>query len=143
MTQDDADALLAMPKRFDGMMMLSLPVGSDQRFDLLGVPHPEERFVMDLWRGRRNALKLKFQTRGRKVVILARLDINGAPHTNPDGEVVGGTHLHLFREGFGDKWAAPIDPAAFRDVDDHGLIFDDFCKLCAVINAPPMQVGFL
>lgn len=105
LSQPDADALLAMPKRYEGPGLVELPPGSDLRSEMVGIPHPEERFVLDLWRGRRNAAKIKFQTRGRHVFILARLDVNGAPHTNPDGEVIEGSHLHIYREGYGDKWA--------------------------------------
>jgi hypothetical protein len=130
-----------MPKRFEGPLSFPLPSGTDAQHELSGVPHPEERFIMDLWRGRRNAAKVKFQTRGRKLVVLARLDLRGAPHTNPDGQVIGGTHLHLYREDWGDRWAAPLDPSRFRNPNDLATTFEDFCGLCAVINPPAIQAG--
>lgn len=42
-------------------------------------------------------------------IILARLDIDTKPHRNPDGSEVGGTHLHLYQEGYGDHWAFALD----------------------------------
>lgn len=143
LSQADADALLEMPKRYEGPGMVALPPGADVRSEMVGIPHPEERFVLDLWRGRRNAAKIKIQTRGRHVFILARLDLHGAPHTNPDGQVIEGSHLHLYREGYGDKWAAPLDPSRFSDPDDLALTFSDFCAMCAIVHAPAMQVGML
>ena len=35
--------------------------------------------------------------------------IYGSPHTNPDDQIIGGTHLHIYKEGFDDRWAYPID----------------------------------
>jgi hypothetical protein len=45
------------------------------------------------------------------MVVLVRLDLGGAPHRNPFDEEIGVPHLHLYREGFGDKI---IDVAEFR-----------------------------
>lgn len=143
LTQADADALLALAKRFEGPPTINLPVGADDRYDMVGGEREEEAFVLDVWRGRRRAVKMKFQTRGRNVVVLARLDLHGAPHTNPDGEQIGGTHLHLFREGFDAKWAFPLDIETFRDPSDFALAFNDFCRLCRVENPPVVQQGML
>jgi len=63
--------------------------------DLIGNDN-RERFLLDLWRGIFKLSKVKYQTRGRQIIVLARLDINGAPHTNPDGGKVTGTHLHIY-----------------------------------------------
>lgn len=43
MTQGDANALLAMPKRFDGPHALTMAPGSDQRHELLAIPHRRNR----------------------------------------------------------------------------------------------------
>ena len=67
-----------------------------------------EEFLLDIRRARIDLAKGTYQNRGREVVILARLDFGGAPHRNPDGEEIGSPHIHLYREGFGDKWAFPI-----------------------------------
>jgi hypothetical protein len=41
-------------------------------------------------------------------VRLMRLCVNGHPHRNPDRQVIGGTHLHVYREGYADHYAIPI-----------------------------------
>ena len=76
--------------------------------------------------------KLKYQTRGRKVIVLVRLDIDGSPHTNPDGIILAGTHIHLYREGYEAKWAYPLDPSVFRDPGDMVVAFEDFCNYCHI-----------
>jgi len=99
-------------------------------------------FLLDLWRGTIRLSKLRYQTRGRKVIVLVRLDINGSPHTNPDGTRLDGTHLHVYREGYEDRWAYPIDTSIFRDVYNIQQSFEDFCRYCN-IEIPPFQEGLL
>jgi hypothetical protein len=141
LTQLEADSLIAMGKRFINPATISLPPGSDQTHELIGDDN-RERFLLDLWRGTIRISKLKFQNRGRKVMVLVRLDIKGAPHTNPDGTELGGTHLHLYREGYEDRWAYPIHNYGFRNPDDIHQSFEDFCRYCNIVS-PPYQEGLL
>lgn len=73
------------------------------------------------------------------MIVLVRLDINGAPHTNPDGQRLGGTHLHIYREGFEDRWAYPVDPREFRNLSDTWTTVEDFCRFCHIEGLPPFQ----
>lgn len=77
------------------------------------------------------------------MIVLIRLDIDGAPHTNPDGVRLSGTHLHLYREGYDDKWAEPLDPSRFRDTRDIQRAFEDFCGYCNIQGIPSFQPGLL
>jgi Family of unknown function (DUF6978) len=138
MLQEEADALLAMPKRFRHNEIISLPAGARRSFDLLG-PGDREVFLLDLWRGTIRLTKYKYQTRARITTVLARLDVNGAPHTNPDGSRVGGTHLHLYRAGFEVKWAFELDPNQFSQPHDSGQTFGEFCRYCNVTDSPLFQ----
>jgi hypothetical protein len=47
--------------------------------------------------------------------------------------------LHLFREGYDDKWAHPIDPKIFTLLSDPGTTFQEFCTLCNIESPPPVQ----
>ncbi len=117
---------------------ISIPPGADETYELVG-QGDRERFQLDVWRGTLRLSKLKLQNRARSVVVLVRLDVDGAPHTNPDGEQVSGTHLHLFREGYDDKWAYPIDSARFTLLSDLGATFQEFCAFCNIVASPPFQ----
>lgn len=133
-----------MSKEFDGgAPFATLGPGENERYDLRGVDEREERFVLDLGRGRRRAAKLKYQARGRVHVVLARLDVDGAPHTNPDGTAMGGTHLHLFREGWDDRWAFEIDSESFPNLGDQVQALLDFCSFIHVVDLPMVQAGML
>lgn len=103
LTQAEADALLRMEKRrvdeteydypdFGGRV--TVPLASTDR---------RETFLLDIRRARIDLAKGTYQNRGRQVVVLVRLDFGGAPHRNPDGEEIGSPHIHLYREGYGDK----------------------------------------
>lgn len=141
LTQSEADALLAMEKRrtdnsewnypsLGGRITVPL-VSSDRR----------ESFYLDVWRARINLAKGTYQNRGRQVAILARLDFGGAPHRNPDGEEVGSPHLHLYREGHGDKWAYPVPADHFSNLNDPWQTLEDFMRFCNIAEPPFIRRG--
>lgn len=142
LTQSEADALIAMEKRLVRRVTISMPPGVDTTHQLVGSDE-RERFLLDLRRGAIRVSKVNLQTRGRNVVVLVRLDVDGAPHTNPDGQRISGTHLHVYREEFEDKWAFPLNPAEFADTTDLARAFRDFCRYSNVVDAPPFQEGLL
>lgn len=142
LTQAEADALLALRKEFVDRTPLLVPPGGDPTRELASDDH-RETFLFDVYRGTIKLTKVKYQTRGRRVFVLARIDIDGAPHTNPDGQQVGPTHLHVYREGYEDKWAIELDPSSFTVPTDFGQAYVDFCRFCSILEPPPLQVGLL
>jgi len=139
LTQAEVDRLMGMTKHFvSAPTTISFPLGADDTYELVAVEN-RERFLLDVWRGTLRLTKFKFQNRVRTVVVLVRLDVDGAPHTNPDGLTLSGTHLHLFREGYEDRWAYPVDPKAFTLLSDAGATFYDFCAYCKIESPPPVQ----
>ena len=114
LTQAEADLLIALDKhRVDDSVWeypglgggVSIPLTSGDK---------REQFVLDLRRGRIDLAKGSYQNRGRRVVPLVRLCFGGSPHVNPDSGEVGADHLHIYREGYGDKWAFLYRPTASR-----------------------------
>jgi hypothetical protein len=91
-----------------------------------------DSFYLDLARPSLKPQKLKLQLRASSMDILVRLDVNGSPHKNPDGHRLGGTHLHLYREGAGDDWAFLLDAGAFSNPNDPLRAFFDFCGYCRI-----------
>jgi hypothetical protein len=138
MTQAEAEALLAAPKRFLTSEVIELPPGISTSRELEAL-ELRERFLLDIWRGTIRLSKYRYQTRARISTILARLDVAGAPHTNPDGTSIGPTHLHLYREGFEDRWAFELDSSIFTEPSDIGKTFLDFCGFCKVTDIPTVQ----
>jgi hypothetical protein len=140
LSQSEADILLSLEKRFVAAPTIRLAPGVDETHDLVGaLDTHEEHFLLDIWCGTKRTTKLKYQTRGRKVFVLARIDIDGAPHTNPNGDRIDGTHIHLYREGYEDRWAWPLDPGQFSNVTDSQTLLADFCRLCHIERSYVVQ----
>jgi hypothetical protein len=137
LTQQEADALLALDKHYHGSERFSFPsLGGALRIPLHSDDNREE-FSLDITRGRIELRKNTFQSRARKAVILARIDIGGPPHRNPDGEEIACPHLHLYREGWGDKWAMPL-PDVFTNHADAWQTLEEFMAFCNVVTRPPI-----
>ena len=141
LTQVEADALLAMEKHRANEERSNFPMGGQSVVLPLQSPDRREQFLLDLSRGRIDLLKVKMQNRGRQVVVLARLDLGGAPHRNPDDEEIASPHLHVYREGYGVKWAIPVPTGDFRNVADIWITLEDFLRYCNVTQPPHIERG--
>ncbi len=141
LTQAEADALIAMEKHRVNEDRSDFPMGGQSLILPLQSTDRREQFLLDVSRGRIDLLKVKMQNRGRQVVVLVRLDLGGAPHRNPDGEEMLPPHLHVYREGYGDKWAAPIPSDRFRSTGDLWVTLEDFMRFCNIIEPPHIERG--
>lgn len=88
-----------------------------------------------------NLSKRNYHFRARQVIGLARLDLDGPPHRNPDGVEIGPRHLHLYREGFALKWAFEIPESQFSNLDDAAVTLEDFMRFCNVVEFPRIRRG--
>ena len=62
-------------------------------------------------------------------------------HRNPDGEEIGSPHRHVYREGFGDKWAYSPPTDRFADLDDPWRTLEDFMQFCNIVEPPVIRRG--
>ena len=139
LTQTEADELIAMPKQPSDHNIVQFPsVGERLVIPLISLDRTED-FLLDVTRSRIDLAKITYQNRGRVVVVLMRLDLNGAPHRNPDGGQMPCPHLHIYREGFGDKWAFPLPAGKFVNLDDMTQTLSDFMGECNVTVQPAVQ----
>lgn len=76
------------------------------------------------------------QTRARKEIPLARLDIGGRPHRNDDGTVLLPPHLHLYKEGFHDRWAIAPPSDKFTNLEDIQTTLGNFMRFCNIVLPP-------
>lgn len=141
LSQAEANALIAMEKQRADENRNDFPVVGQSLTLPLHSFDKREQFLLDLNRGRIDLLKVKMQNRGRQVVVLIRLDLGGAPHRNPDGEEITAPHLHIYREGYGDKWAIPVPPDSFQGVGDLWATLQDFMRYCNITQPPHIERG--
>ena len=101
LTQDEADKLMTMEKSaVDEKWPLFPGPGERIAIPLVSLDK-RENFILDVTRGQIKLTKATYQNRARAMIILMRLDLDGPPHRNPDGEEVSCPHLHIYREGTG------------------------------------------
>lgn len=135
LSQAEADDLIAVPK---------VPV-SDETYDYslagnLSIPlvsvDRREKFNLEIWRSGIVLAKGRYQSRARNVVVLLRLDFGGSPHRNPDGAELLCPHLHIYREGFADKWAYAVPQDKFGNIGDAWQSLLDFMAYSGLVKQP-------
>ena len=141
LTQAEADALIAMEKHRVNSDRHDFPMGGAALVVPLQSPDKREQFLLDISRSRIDLLKGTYQNRARQVVVLVRLDFGGAPHRNPDDTEVPSPHLHVYREGFGDKWAIPAPTDKFGDTGDLWRTLGEFMRFCNITQPPNIERG--
>lgn len=143
LTQAEADALLAMGKVCNSREPYRWPgLGGKLIVDLTSIDE-REAFLLDVSRASVKLERLVLQTRARITIVLARLDIEGAKHRNPDDVEIDCPHIHLYREGFHHKWAFPLPPEHFTDIQNRRALVADFMAFCKIIQPPEFDEGLL
>jgi hypothetical protein len=140
-TQAEADALMAMEKRCAEEKEWLFPAPGDRLAIPLTSMDKRENFMLDVTRGQIKLTKATYQNRARSAIVLLRLDIDGPPHQNPDGAEIPCPHLHIYREGFGDKWAVPAPAERYANTADLFLTCDAFMDHCNIADRPNLQKG--
>ena len=152
LSQKEAAHLMSLPKRSETNDIYNFPPPKEMLKLPLISHNGKERFFIDI--NRRGILisRCSYQERYRKTVILARLDIHGPPHRNPkvdkvpfpflapyNGKELSSPHLHIYVEGFDDKWAISAD--CFPHTSDLYQTLLDFFDFCNVIKPPRVMKG--
>lgn len=140
-TQDEADKLMAMEKRSVEERDWFFPVPGERIAIPLTSLDKRENFMLDVTRAQIKFTKATYQNRARAVIVLMRLDIDGPPHRNPDGEEIACPHLHIYREGFGDKWAMPAPVDRYTNTLDLFSTCDVFMQHCNITDPPKIHKG--
>jgi len=142
LTQAQADFLKGVEKHCATTESFHFPRRSEKISIPLQTPNGKEKFSLDVGRGGIVLAKCKFQTRARSSIILVRVDLAGPGHENPDGVKIPCPHIHLYREGWGDKWAEAL-PEQFTAPADLWQTLLDFYIYCNVTRQPIMQQEML
>lgn len=141
LSQQEADLLLSMEKRRLSDDDVVWPSLGGKAVVALSSLDGREEFMLDVTKTSVKLSKLTLQNRARTTVILARLEIDGSPHRNPDDVELPCPHFHLYREGFGDRWAFPVPSEHFRDLSSHMTTVEDFMRFCHIVEAQRFSGG--
>ena len=152
LTQSAANNLLKTPK----MKKSGDGYGFPRPGEKLTIPiisHDEqEDLLIDVSRGRIRLTKCTYQERYQQTIILLRLDPGYAPHHNPgtvdvplpclapyNGRIIECPHLHVYIEGFMDKWAIPALDDEFPDTTNLYATLLDFFRYCNIVEPPKIH----
>lgn len=139
LTQAEAEELIALEKyRVDAKEWLYPHMGGKVIIPLVS-RDGREQFRLDLYRSKIALSRRTYQNRARGVVVLVRLDASGPPHRNPDDEEVPAPHLHIYREGYGDRWAVPVPSIRFANLNDTWQTLQDFMEYCSITEPPNIR----
>ncbi|MFH1703080.1 MAG: hypothetical protein ABIB41_06580 [Nitrospirota bacterium] len=154
LTQAEADALFAMPKKPKSSDSLNFPHAGGKLLAEFISLDGREVFLFNINRASIAVSKCTYQKRARQVEILRRLDIDGSPHPNPavetvpleflvpyNGLEIPCPHLHIYVEGFADKWAIPAPTDLMNSNADLYTVMESFLKYCNVQEMPNIERG--
>ena len=139
--QAEADALIATEKLFVDEEDWTYPAAGERIARELTSADKRENFMLDITRAQIKLTKATYQNRARSAIILMRLDLDGPPHRNPDGQEVSCPHLHIYREGYGDKWAIPAPLDRYANANDLFSTCEAFMQHCNITGPAKMQRG--
>jgi hypothetical protein len=138
LSQNEVDHLLRLKKKFQDDAAIDLgPHPIEWSRNIISI-ESKDAFILDYRRASIELKKYTLNKRYRTAIVLLRYDSIGR-HTNPPGtdeKKFDGPHVHLFREGYDDKWAFPISVLGLNSdptiVDVLGKLLD----YCNVIERP-------
>lgn len=142
LSQAAADNLARIAKQITSAKVLFVPASGDHAAWEASTADREE-FHLHMRRGRKVTTQVTLQERYETNEILLRLDMDGPTHANPDGTLVPTPHLHIYQEGYDDKWAYSIPSDLDISKGDPVQILINFLRYCGVMPIPPMQGGVL
>jgi hypothetical protein len=141
LTQEVADKMIKLPKIVEDETEYDFPPRDVSTIIPLCSEDRKQAFFLNIRTGRIKLSQMTFNLRCRQVIVLVRLDLDGPPHKNPDGELIPCPHLHVYREGFGDKWAIQAPADHFQDLSDQWAAMQDFLTFIAVVEQPHFRRG--
>lgn len=152
LTQPDADFFFQMEKFPENEKSFEYPNSGEKLSLLFTSADKREIFHFDVLRGSIRITKATYQSRARKAYVLRRLDLDGPVHVNPyvdvvplpflepyNGKEIPCPHLHIYVEGFDERWAIPANDII--DLKDKDLyeIMELFFRYCNVKKLPKIS----
>lgn len=139
-TQAEYDLLMGQDKSFEDLITpIQLGPAPLQWVRQINSITSKEDFLLDFYRGSFELSKYTINKRYRQTVILLRYD-NSGRHTNPDGVLFDGPHVHLYREGYNDKFAFPVSEVNVNHTDTMEEVFKKILHFCNIKQVPTIEV---
>lgn len=143
LTQAEFEYLMKLKKVFNDDTEITLGSHFWSR-DIISV-ESKDTFILDFHRGKIEFKKYTYNKRFKTSIVLLRYDSSGR-HSNPpgtDGNSFNGPHVHIYKEGYFDKWAFPIDKISIVNKDDIGEVTKKLLDFCNIIDCPEIKIPLI
>ncbi|MEC0310139.1 hypothetical protein P4H67_25630 [Paenibacillus lautus] len=140
LNQNEVNELLSMLKSLRNNNRVTFPTSGESIALEAESNSTNDKFLIDINRKGQITFRCTYQTRFKKSNILLRLDLQGPAHTNPDMTKIPVPHLHIWREGFEDRWAYPLgdhidtDPENLVNVLIAFLEYNNFTEVPSIVE---------
>ena len=136
LTKKEYDYIIKLKKEFKENDQIVL----DKKWarDIVAI-ETRDTFILDYYIGTIELKKFTYNKRYRNTIILLRFDSSGR-HTNPNGQIFDGPHVHIYRENYDDKYAFHVSEIGIGTGDlKKAEVLEKFLQYCNVVNCPTMQ----
>lgn len=141
LTQAEYDTIMSSIKHFDDIgKAIDLGPAPIQWSRKILMKNSHENLILDFYRGSIELRKFTINHRVRQSIVLFRYDEKGR-HTNPDGIYFDGPHIHLYKEGFDDKFAYPVTEIEVLPTDNMYTIFSKVLRFCNIVTYPTINLA--
>lgn len=145
--EEEIKALIEVDKLLeDSAALYYAPKPGDKlRVKLVSSEKKSEKFQLSIYEGAHSSALVIAIDAKRKTTLqtlhgsdpLVKIDIDQrAKHTNPDGTIITGSHVHVATKEFGAKFAFPINSPEIAEIvgggDSVEEIFDAFQRFCHI-----------
>ena len=137
--QQDFERLLKLPKKFSTDDILDISIAPSNWTRKVISIESDDEFLMDFYRGSYDLSRFTINKRYKTNIVLLRFD-SGGMHKNPDEKTIKGAHIHIYKEGYGDKFAYPItDFGITKSNYTIKEIFIMLLKFCNFVEIPDFK----
>lgn len=136
LTKESFEALMSLRKRFTDDATISLNTNWTKDLESITT---KDKFQLDYRNSKIEIRKFSINHRTRINTVLVRY-CSLHRHTNPDGTVFPGAHIHLYREGFDDKIAFSVEEILGVNADaSKETILEALMKYCNIEDSNSIQ----
>ncbi len=142
LTQEEADEMIRLRKVFTDKRPLIVNRPYNEKRELKSERQPQETFYLHITQTAIDFGNYSTVVRNFQIPLVRACIDPDKKHPNPDGTLIEGVHLHVYREGYLDRYAIPLPRSQFPDISIAHFI-RDFLIYCNIEDVKINDQGSL